>query len=110
MDIREFNKEFLDYYGLDNLIINVYDKGYKRPHIHIAQKDYKPFNISEFKDSLTSFLLSFINEFEVVRDPVLMYVFSKVDSKSVKTCFFNMKGFSETRFSEKIDYIQLYLK
>lgn len=113
-NIRTFTNEFLDYYSLNdlNFEISAWDLSkYSSYSLHIGKVDnfvYQKFNINEYKDRLVSLLQNITTEYVCCTDPALITVHSiNRRGESVKTMYFDLKGFSNTRFEEPIERIEL---
>lgn len=117
-NIHDFIAEFLDYYSLNdlNFDISCWDLNkYSSFGLNIGKIDnnfvYQKFNINEYKDRLVSLLQNIITEYNVGNveiDPSLVNVYShNRKGEPVKTMYFTLKAFSNTRFEEPIERIQL---
>lgn len=113
-NIRTFTTEFLDYYSLNdlNFEISAWDLSeYSSYSLHIGKVDnfvYQKFNINEYKDRLVSLLQNIITEYNVEKEPSLVNVYSyNRKGEAVKTMYFTLKAFSNTRFEEPIERIEI---
>jgi hypothetical protein len=113
-NIQVFITEFLDYYRLNdlNFDISCWDlREYSSYSLHIGKIDnfvYQKFNINEYKDRLVSLLQNIITEYNVQTEPSLVNVYShNRKGEEVKTMYFTLKAFSNTRFKEPIERIEL---
>lgn len=115
-NIRTFTNEFLDYYSLNdlNFEISAWDLSkYSSYSLHIGKVDnfvYQKFNINEYKDRLVSFLQNITTEYVCSKSPALITVSSiNRRGESVETMYFDLKGFSNTRFEEPIEKIKIQI-
>lgn len=113
-NIHDFTTEFLDYYSLNdlNFDISAWDLSeYSLYSLHIGKIDnfvYQKFNINEYKDRLVSFLQNITTEYVCSKSPALITVSSiNRRGESVETMYFDLKGFSNTRFEEPIERIKI---
>jgi hypothetical protein len=116
-NIRDFTTEFLDYYRLNNLDLAISSCDFREfsmysLHIYKFNVDNVScnilFNINEYKDRLVSFLQNVTTEYVCSADPELITVHSiNRRGESVKTMYFDLKAFSNTRFEEPIERIEL---
>jgi hypothetical protein len=116
-NILSFTTEFLDYYRLNELDLTIsscdfrefsmYSLHIYKFNVHNVTKNIL-FNINEYKDRLVSFLQNITTEYVCCTDPALITVHSiNRRGESVKTMYFDLKGFSNTRFEEPIERIEL---
>ena len=113
-NIQVFITEFLDYYRLNdlNFEISAWDLSeYSSYSLHIGYtklSTFQKFNINEYKDRLVSLLQNITTEYTCLKNPALITVHS-INRKGevVKTMYFDLKAFSNTRFEEKIERIEL---
>lgn len=115
-NIRTFTTDFLDYYRLNELDLEISDwnfSDYSLYNLNICKLNtfslrYLTFNINEYKDRLVSFLQNITTEYVCSKSPALITVSSiNRRGESVKTMYFDLKGFSNTRFEEPIERIEL---
>jgi hypothetical protein len=113
-NITVFINEFLDYYRLNdlNFDISIWDfRDYSSFTLNIGKNDnfkYQKFNINDYKDRLVSLLQNIITEYNVVTKPSIVNVYShNRKGEAVKTMYFTIKAFSNTRFDEPIERIEL---
>ncbi len=119
-NIRDFTTEFLDYYNLNDLNFEIYAwnlHDYSSYSLNIGKIDnflYQKFNINEYKDRLVSLLQNIITEYNVGNvdiDTSLVNIYSRNrKGESVKTMYFTLKAFSNTRFEEPIERIELIIR
>ena len=114
-NIRTFTTEFLDYYRLNELDLVISDwnfRDYSLYNLNICKIEnvykYLTFNINEYKDRLVSFLQNITIEYNVEKEPSLVNVYSyNRKGDTIKTMYFTLKAFSNTRFEEPIERIEI---
>ena len=112
-NIRTFTTEFLDYYRLNELDLVISDwnfHDYSLYNLNICKIEnvskYLTFNINEYKDRLVSLLQNITIEYNVEKEPSLVNVYSyNRKGDTIKTMYFTLKAFSNTRFEEPIERI-----
>ena len=116
-NILSFTTEFLDYYRLNELDLTISSCDFREfsmysLHIYKFNVDNVTknilFNINEYKDRLVSLLQNIITEYNVEKEPSLLNVYSyNRKGEAVKTMYFTLKAFSNTRFEEPIERIEI---
>lgn len=108
-DLLSFCETFRDYYDLKlRTHINITDIKDKKLTIQILpDKNEHDFDISKHIDSLVGFVSCLDSEYGI--DMIKAFSYNR-KGESVVTHFSNIKAFSNTRFQERINNIQLIIK